>query len=155
MFAWSPKDLPGIDRTIAEHRLDVDPQAKPIRQKMRQWTDQKAEVLCAEVQKLLVAEVIREIDRTTWLANPVLVQMPNGHWRICIDYTSLNKHCPKDDFPMERIDQLVDATPGCKFMSFLDGYSGFHQVCLVEPDQPRTAFQIRGVFTVTTESLSD
>ena len=58
VFAWSPKDLPGIDRSIAEHRLDVDPSVKPIRQKMRQWTEQKAEVLKTKVQKLLDAGVI-------------------------------------------------------------------------------------------------
>ena len=101
VFAWSAKDLPGIDRSIAEHRLDVDPSVKPIRQKMRQWTEQRVDVLHAEVQKLLDAKVIHEIDQTTWLANPVLVKKLNGQWRMCIDYTSLNKHCPKDDFPME------------------------------------------------------
>ena len=76
VFAWSPKDLLGIDRSIVEHRLDVDPSVKPIRQKMRQWIEQKAQVLKAEVQKLLDAGVIREIDRTTWLVNPVLVKKP-------------------------------------------------------------------------------
>ena len=111
---------------------------------MRQWTEQKADFLRTEVQRLLDAGVIREIERTTWLANPVLVKKPNRQWRMCIDYTSLNKHCPKDDFPMERIDQLVDSTAGCELMSFLDGYSGFHQVWLAEEDQPRTAFQIPG-----------
>ena len=97
-----------------------------------------------EVQKLLDAKVIREIDRTTWLANPVLVKKLNGQWCMCIDFTSLNKHWPKDDFPIDRIDHLVDATVWCGLMSFLDGYSGFHQVWLAEEDQPRTTFQIPG-----------
>lgn len=93
---------------------------------------------------MLDCEVIRPIDGTTWLANPVFIRKPNGQWRMCIDFTTLNKYCSKDDFPIARIDQLVDATAGCAMISFLDGYSGFHQVWLALEDQPLTAFQIPG-----------
>jgi hypothetical protein len=59
---------------------------------------------------------------------------------MCIDYTSLNKACPKDPFPLSRIDQVVDLTAGCELLSFLDAYSGYHQIPLVEADQPATTF---------------
>jgi hypothetical protein len=72
--------------------------------------------------------VIREINHPEWLANPVLVKKSNGKWRMCVDFTDLNKACSKDDFPLPRIDQLVDSTAGCVLMSFLDAYSGYHQI---------------------------
>ena len=93
-----------------------------------------------EVAKLLKAGVIREVKHSEWLANPVLVQKETGKWRMCVDFTDLNKACPKDDFPLPRIDQLVDATSGCELMSFLDAYSGYHQVFMAKEDEPKTAF---------------
>ena len=56
-----------------------------------------------------------------------MVKKPNGKWRICIDFTNLNKVCPKDSFPLPRIDQLVDATAGYELLTFMDAYSGYNQ----------------------------
>jgi len=87
-----------------------------------------------EIAKLLVAGFIKEVHHPEWIANPVLVKKKNGKWRICVDYTSLNKACPKDPFPLPRIDQVVDSTAGCKLLSFLDAYSGYHQIAMKEDD---------------------
>lgn len=94
----------------------------------------------AEVQKLLDARVIREVAYPEWLANPMLVKKRNGMCRMCIDFTVLNKVCPKDNFPLAHIDQIVDSTTGCERLSFLDAYSGYHQVWMAEEDQPQTSF---------------
>ena len=59
---------------------------------------------------------------------------------MCVDYTGLNKACPKDHFPLSRIDQIVDSTSGCKILSFLDAYSGYHQIAMQESDQLVTLF---------------
>ena len=59
---------------------------------------------------------------------------------MCIDYTDLNKHCPKDPFPLPRIDQVVDSTFGCVLLCFLDCYSGYHQIPLKPEDQDKTVF---------------
>ena len=59
---------------------------------------------------------------------------------MCVDYTSLNKACPKDPFPLPRIDQIIDSTSGCKILSFLDAYSGYHQIVMKESDQLMTSF---------------
>ena len=75
-----------------------------------------------------------------WLANPVLVLKKNKQWRMCIDYTSLNKACPKDPFALPRIDQVIDSTAGCELLSFLDAYSGYHQIKLNPADRLKTAF---------------
>jgi hypothetical protein len=75
-----------------------------------------------------------------WLANPVIVPKANGKLRMCIDYTSLNKACPKVPYPLPSIDQIVDSTSGCDLLSFLDAYSGFHQIRMSREDRKHTAF---------------
>jgi ribonuclease HI len=75
-----------------------------------------------------------------WMANPVVVPKANRKLRMCIDYTSLNKACPKDPYPLPHIDQIVDSTSGCDLLSFLDAYSGFHQIRMAKEDRRHTAF---------------
>jgi len=70
----------------------------------------------------------------------MLIQKKNKEWRICIDYTDLNKHCPKDPFGLPRIDEVVDSTVGYGLLSFLDFYSGYHQISLKEEDQTKMSF---------------
>ena len=74
------------------------------------------------------------------MANPVVVRKANGKWRLCIDYTDINKACPKDPFPLPRINQIVDSTAGCDLLSFLDAYSGYHQIFMTREDEEKTAF---------------
>jgi hypothetical protein len=75
------------------------------------------------------------------LANLVLVLKKNKvDWRMCIDYTNLNKHCLKDPFRLPRINQVVNSTAGYSMLSFLDCYSGYHQISLVKEDEEKTAF---------------
>jgi hypothetical protein len=131
--------MPGVSRDFVEHFLDVSKTAKPIKQKLRRFPRDRKEVIRVEVTKLLAAGFIKEYN-PEWLANPVLVQKKNKEWRMCIDYTGLNKHCPKHAFHLPRIDEIVDSTVGCELFSFLDCYSGYHQTALYEPDQPKTTF---------------
>jgi hypothetical protein len=89
----------------------------------------------------VAAGFIREVLHPEWLANPILVLKKNKvDWRICVDYTDLNKHCPKDPFGLPRIDQVVDSTAGCSMLSFLDCYFGCHQISLAKEDEQITAF---------------
>jgi hypothetical protein len=75
-----------------------------------------------------------------WLANTVMVKKANGKWRMCIDFTDLNKACPKDEFPLPRIYSLVDATASSELMSLLDCYSSYHQIWMKKEDEPKTSF---------------
>ena len=79
----------------------------------------------SKVQKLLDAGVICEVQYPEWLANIVMVPKKNGSWRMCIDFTTLNKFCPKDEFPLPHIDTLVDAAAGSEMLSMLDCFSGY------------------------------
>jgi hypothetical protein len=130
--------MPGVPRELAEHKLKVYPQARPIRQKLRRFTPDKREAIRAELARLVAAGFIREVLHPKWLANPVLVLKKNKvDWRMCVDYTDLNKHCPKDPFGLPRIDQVVDSTAGCSVLSFLDCYSGYHQISLAKEDEEK------------------
>jgi ribonuclease HI len=93
-----------------------------------------------DVRKLLAAEVIRPVLYLTWLSNTVVVQKKNGKWRVCVDFTDLNKVCPKDHFPLPRINQLVDSDVGHDRMSFLDAFQGYHQIPMTPSDQEKTSF---------------
>jgi hypothetical protein len=140
IFAWSPSDMPGILREVAEHSLDILPHSRAVQQRLRRFDEERRRAIGAELRKLLEAGFIKEVFHPTWLANPVLVKKKNGKWRMCIDYTSLNKACPKVPFPLPRIDQIVDSTAGCELLCFLDAYSGYHQIKMKESDQLVTSF---------------
>jgi dsDNA-binding SOS-regulon protein len=107
---------------------------------LRRFAKDHKEVIRVEVLKLLAAEFIRECKNPIWLANSVLVPKKAGQWRMCIDYTDLNRHYPKDPFPLPRIDQVVDSTAGSALLCFLDCYSGYQQIALKVSDQDKTAF---------------
>ena len=85
-----------------------------------------------EITWLLATGFIKEVYHSEWLANPVLVTKKNKECRMCVDYTNLNKHCPKDPFVLPHIDEVIDSTAGCELLCFLDYYSGYHQISLKE-----------------------
>ena len=124
----------GVPREKIEHSLNVSPTAKPIKQKLCRFMLDKKEAIRVEIKRLLAVGFIKEVYHPDWLANPVLVKKKNKEWRMCVDYTDLNKHCPKDPFGLPRIDEVVDSTAGCELLSFLDCYSGYHQISLKEED---------------------
>ncbi|XP_071911843.1 uncharacterized protein [Coffea arabica] len=140
VFAWTVEDMPGIPTDLADHHLNIDPRFKPVKQKKRNFTPERNEVIRKEVGKLLESKIIMEVYYPTWLANPVLVKKEDQSWRMCVDFTDLNKACPKDCFPLPRIDRLVDATVGFDVLCFLDAFKGYHQIEMAEEDRENTSF---------------
>jgi hypothetical protein len=130
--------MPGVPMELAEHALEVNETARPIKQNLRQFPKDRKQAIEIKVCKLLVAGFIRECKHPVWLANPVLVPKKTSGLRMCIDYSDLNKHCPKDPFPLPRIDQVVDSTAGSVLLCFLDCYSGYHQKALHPDDEDKT-----------------
>ena len=104
VFAWKREDMPVIDRKIIQHRFNVNPECKPVQQKQRIFAPKRNNAVTEEVEKLLGADFIKEVFYPNWLANVVMVKKSNGKWRMCVDFTNLNKACPKDSFPLPRID---------------------------------------------------
>ena len=123
-----------------EHSLRVDPKVKPRKQRLRIMSKDRKKAAQGEVQKLLDAGVIRQVQYPEWLANIVMVPKKNDSWRMCIDFTTLNKFCPKDEYPLPRIDTLVDAAAGSEMLSMLDCFSGYHQIFMKKSDEEKNSF---------------
>jgi len=140
VFAWSASDLKGVSRDIIQHSLDINPKMKPKKQRQRKMPNDRILAAKAEVQRLLDANVIKEVKYSEWLANVVLVPKKNGKMRMCIDFTYLNKACTKDPFPLPRIDTFVDKAARCERFSLLDCFSRYHQIWHNKEDEEKTSF---------------
>ena len=126
MFAWSHEDVLGIPVNIIQHRLNVDPEKKPVQQRRRVFAPEWNKAVMDEVNKLLTANFIREVHYPEWLTNVIMVKKANRKWRMCVDFTDLNNACLKNSFPLPRIDQLVDSTAMHKLLTFMDAFSGYN-----------------------------
>ena len=140
VFVWSQEDMPGIDPSVIVHRLNVNPDSSPVRLKKRVFAQERDKAVAEEVRKLLEAGFIREVYYPDWLANVVMVRKNSGKWRMCVDFTNLNRACPKDSYPLPRIDTLVDSTARHELLSFMDAFSGYNQIKMKEEDQEKTSF---------------
>nr|GEZ92822.1 reverse transcriptase domain-containing protein [Tanacetum cinerariifolium] len=124
IFAWQPSDMTGAP--------------------------ERAKVIQAEVQKLVDAGIMREVYYHDWLSNPVMVKKHDRSWRMCVDFTDLNRACSQDCYPLLEIDWKVESLCGYPFKCFLDAYKGYHQIQLVEADEEKTAFHTgQGVYCYT------
>jgi len=140
LFAWTAADMPGVDPQVITHRLSLYKEARPLAQKKRHLGEERRQAARDEADKLLQAGFIRKAHYSTWLANVVMVKKANGKWRMCVDYTDLNKACPKDSYPLPTIDRLVDGAAGHHILSFLDAYSGYNQIQMHPTDRKKTTF---------------
>ena len=139
--------MPGIPETVALHRLNIRAEARHVKQKKRVFAPDKQEAIDKELDRLLDAGFITEVQFPKWIANVVLVKKSNGKWCMCIDYSDLNRACPKDFYPLPNIDQLIDATSGHELLSFMDALPGYNQIKMAGEDKNDTTFIThRGVF---------
>ncbi|GJU98509.1 reverse transcriptase domain-containing protein [Tanacetum coccineum] len=123
VFAWTPEDMTGVPRHIAEHRLNV---------------------------REVAAGIMREVHYHDWLSNPVMVKKHDDSWRMCVDFKDLNKACSKDGYPLPEIDWKVKSLCRFPFKCFLDAYKGYHQIQIAEEDEEKTAFITnQGIFCYT------
>ena len=129
----------GIDPIVITHRLNINPSFKPVKKK-RSFAPERQKAINEEVNKLLQTKAIREVEYPDWLANVVFIKKANDKWRLCIDFTDVNRACPKDSFPLPRIDLIVDATAGHELLSFMDAFSGYNHIIMNPSDQEKTLF---------------
>jgi hypothetical protein len=118
--------LLGIPREVTEHALRIKLGSKPVQQRLHHFDKEKHRAIGEEIAKLLAAGFIKEVYHLKWLASPFLVKRKSGKWRMCVDYIGLNKACPKDPFPLPRIDHVVNSTLGYETLCFLDAYFSYH-----------------------------
>jgi hypothetical protein len=130
------RDRPSGDSPQAER----GPEPLTGEAKKKSFAPEQNQAIAEEVKNLLRAGFIKEVDYPEWLANIVLVKKSNCKWRMCVDFTDLNKACPKDSFPLPQMDFLVDSTSGHELLSFMHAFSGYNQIHMYEGDQERTSF---------------
>ncbi|GKC51066.1 reverse transcriptase domain-containing protein [Tanacetum coccineum] len=141
-------DITWIPRTImvkgkpfnTEHKLNEYTHVKPIKQKRRGLGPGRNTAACKEVGELMKAGILRKVKHQTWVANRVMVKKSDGGWRMCVDFTDINKACPKDCYPLPEIDWKVESLSGFWLKCFLDAYKGYHQIQMVEGDEDKTTF---------------
>ena len=112
VFAWNSYEVPRVDSAFIMHRLNVDPLVPPKKKRPKRVTKPHVEAMKEEVEKLKRVGATKEMFFPKWLANMVVVKKENGKWRVCVDFTELNRVCPKELFLVPKIDQLVDAIVG-------------------------------------------
>ena len=141
-FAWDYTEMPGLDRSIVEHKLPIKPGYRPYKQPPRRIY--KEEVLAdvkKEVERLLEAKFIRPCRYAEWISNIVPVYKKNGKMRVCIDFWNLNKATPMDGYPMPVADLLIDASAGFEIISFMDGNAGYNQIFMAAEDVAKNALR--------------
>ena len=132
--------------SVISHSLSVNLVFQPIKQKKRKLGSERLSVVRQETSKLLKADFIREVHYPDWLSNMVMVKKASEKWRMCVDFTDLNKACLKDSFPFPSIDRLVDIFVEHHVLSFMNAFSDYNQIMMDPSDQEKIAF-------ITEESL--
>ncbi|GKA42498.1 putative nucleotidyltransferase, ribonuclease H [Tanacetum coccineum] len=150
IFAWTLADMTGIPMAITKHSLNTYPHIEPKAQKKMSLAPNRRKVVTDEVNKWLKAGIVRRVRYPTWVVNPVLVKKVDGSWRMCIDFKDLNKACPKDLYPLSKIDWKIESLMEFQYKCFLDAYTGYHQIQMTKKDEEKTAFHTEdGVFCYT------
>ena len=138
-----------------KHHLAICPHARPVKHKVRKQPLERQQFVAEEIKKIEAAGLVKGFLHPTWLANPVGVRKVNGKWRLCIVFTDLNKACPKDPFPLPRIDQIVDSTSGCDLLSFLTHILGIIRSSCPRNTKRRHRSSLHVVHTILSACHSD
>ena len=140
VFAWKYEDLKVYDTSVIQHTIPIKEDAKPCRKKLRRINPLLLPLIENEVNKLFEAKIILVLRHSRWLANVVLVRKKNGEIKICIDFRNLNRVSLKDNYPVPKMDHILQKVVGSQRMSMLDGFYGYNQVLVHPDDQENTAF---------------
>ena len=147
VFAWTYKDLKGVDPAICQHTIPMRDDAKPSKQRPYTYNENFANKIKEEIDKLSDAEFIFEIEHTEWVSPIVVVPKKNGKLRVCVNLKKVNAATVRNHYPLPITDHVLERVAGKKAYSFLDGFSGYNQVSIDEKDQHKTAFATEwGVF---------
>jgi hypothetical protein len=149
-FAWSYADLKGVPPEICEHKIELEPDAKAVRQRQYRMNPKYSLMVKEEIDKLLACGFIFEVPYSEWVSPIVIVPKKNGKLRICQDYRKLNSVTKKDHFPLPFTDTLLDGVAGYECYSFMDGFSGYNQIQIAQRYRLLTAFTTDwGIFAHT------
>ncbi len=140
VFAWTYKDLKGISPKLTQQRIELDTIILSAHQTKYRLNPNYVTTIKQNIDKLLIVGFIEYGKKTTWLSPIVVIPKKNGKLRIYIDFRKLNATTKKDPYPLTFIDEMLNIVAGYEVYSFLDGYSGYHQIFIVPKDKYKTAF---------------
>ncbi|KAK1629977.1 hypothetical protein QYE76_004292 [Lolium multiflorum] len=143
-FAWDYTEMPGLDRSIIEHRLPLKKGFRPFQQRARQMKAEILEEVKKEIEKMLAAGFIRPCRYAEWISSIVPVEKKDGRWRVAIDFRDLNRATPKDEYPMPVAETLINAAAGHKVLSFMDGNAGYNQIFMAQKIYTRPHSEYQG-----------
>nr|GEY64289.1 reverse transcriptase domain-containing protein [Tanacetum cinerariifolium] len=153
VFAWTTAHMMGVPRRVTirgetfntEHKINELKLLELVKQKNRSMAPERNEAIHTQVDELTKANILREVKYQTWVSNSVIVKKANGRWKLCVDFTDINKACPKEHHSLPRIEQKVKDLYRHRLKCFLNAYKGYHQIPIAEKDKEKTAFKRRGV----------
>jgi len=140
VFAWSYADLKTYDTSLIKHKIPLKYEAKPYQQKLRRINPILLPTIEKELKKMLDAHIILPLRYSNWISNLVPVRKKNGETRLCVDFRNLNKASLKDNYPLPKMDQLLQQVFGANRLSMLDGFSGYNQIMVDKEDREKTSF---------------
>ena len=140
VFAWSYEDLKEYDKSIIQHTIPIKPGEKPFKQKLRRINPKLLPIIEKEIKKLFDAKIIVTLRFSKWVANLVPVRKKNGEIRLCVDFQNLNKVSMKDNYPLPKMDHILQKVVGAERISMLESFSGYNQIKVLPEDQEKTAF---------------
>jgi hypothetical protein len=140
VFAWSYKDLKVYDTKVIQHVIPIKDDHKPFKKKLRRINPLMLPLIEKEVRKLFDAKIIVSLRFSKWVANLVLVEKKSGQIRLCVDFQNLNRVSLKDNYPLPKMDYILQKVVGSQKISMLDGFSGYNQIMVHLDDQEKTTF---------------
>ncbi|MCO5570330.1 hypothetical protein L7F22_024049 [Adiantum nelumboides] len=147
VFAWSYKDLKGVDPSICQHTIPLKSDAKPSRQRPYTYNETFARKIKEEIDKLKEPEFIYEIEHTDWVSPIVVVPKKNGKLRVCVNLKKVNAATIRDNYYLTIIDHVIERVAGRESYNILDGFLGYNQLAIKPEDQHKTAFATEwGIF---------
>ena len=135
IFAWEYSDLKNYDTNIIQHRIPLEKDTIPFKEKLRSMIPLLLPVIEKEIQNLLKSKIIIPLRYSKYISNLVVVRKKNGEIRLCVDFRNLNK-C----YPLPKMEYLLQRVSGASVTSFLDGFFGYNQVGVHPDDQEKTVF---------------
>jgi hypothetical protein len=137
--------MPGLDRSIIEHRLPLKTGFWSFQQRAHQMRTEVLLEVKKEIEKMLEAGFIRLCRYAEWISSIVPVQKKDGRWRVCMDFRDLNRATPKDEYPMPIAETLINAAAGNKILTFMGGNASYNQIFMALKDIHKTAFRVPDV----------
>jgi hypothetical protein len=140
VFSWTYENLRTYNTSIIEHKIPLKEEAKPFRQKLRQINPMLLPTMEKEVKKILDAQIIVPLRYYEWVAKLVPVRNKSGEIRLCVDFINLNRSSKKENYPLPKMEHILQRVTGASRISMIDKFSSYNQIFILPEDREKTTF---------------